>query len=198
MHTFVPVSDETGWALAGTYNGSTAHRTDYPALWQPPFTEWRRFGDQHLNEAQISDAMTRTALHYVKAHPPYVLKVAAWNALRLANLTGTHFEVLANTEWGDTASLSIASVYAFWAIGALALLGALTGARRRAPPALWGCPLAVCVSSVLIIAATRYRVPADPFIVMLAALGLLAVWRRLAVLPARWPRLRNRLASPAA
>lgn len=200
MHRFVPVSDETGYALVGTYNGYAQARTDYPALWLPPVQAWRGLaGIAHrLNEAQISERMTTMAVDYVKAHPAYVGKVGLWNSLRLANLTGPGVERWIEQTWGDPASLAVASVYAFWALAALALLGGVTAVGRRAPPALWGCPLAVYLSTVLIIGATRYRVPADPFIIMFAALGVLAVWRRVAMLSARWPWLRNRLPSPAA
>ena len=200
MHRFVPVSDETGYALVGTYNSYAQARTDYPALWLPPIQASRETARiaGRLNEAQISERMTTLAVDYAKAHPSYVAKVAGWNSLRLANFTGPGVERWIEQTWGDPASLAVASVYAFWALAILALLGGLTTVGRRAPPALWGCPLAVCLSTVLIIGATRYRVPADPFIIMLAAVGLLAVWRRVAVLSARWPRLRNRLPSPAA
>lgn len=200
MHRFVPVSDETGYALVGTYNSYAQARTDYPALWLPPIQAWRGMARiaHRLNEAQISERMTTLAVDYAKAHPAYVGKVAIWNSLRLANFTGPGVERWIEQTWGDPASLAVASVYAFWALAALALLGGLTAAGRRAPPARWGCPLAVCISTVLIIGATRYRLPADPFIIMFASVGLLAVWRRIAVLSTRWPWLRNRLPSPAA
>ena len=200
MHRFVPVSDEAGYALVGTYNSYAQARTDYPAVWLPPIQAWpgAARSAHGLNEAQISERMTTLAVDYAKAHPTYVGKVVLWNSLRLVNFTGPGVERWIEQTWGDPASLAVASVYAFWALAALALLGALTAAGRRAPVALWGWPLAVCLSTVLIIGATRYRLPADPFIIMFAAVGLLAVWRRLAVLSARWPRLRNRLASPAA
>jgi hypothetical protein len=70
-------------------------------------------------------------------------------------------------------------VYGFWLLGALALAGALTPAARRAPRWLWACPALILLSTLLFEGLTRYRAPADPFFVLLAALALVAVPRKL-------------------
>jgi hypothetical protein len=75
----------------------------------------------------------------------------------------------------------VASVYAFWLLGLLALVGLTTRAARRVPWAFWACPVVLAVPSILFLGATRYRSPADPFLVMLATLGLA---RLLATIPA--------------
>jgi len=74
--------------------------------------------------------------------------------------------------------LATDSVYAFWVLGLLALAGCFVAAAREAPWALWGCPVAVFCSTVVFLGATRYRAPADPFLIMLAALALIAAWDR--------------------
>src|SRR5205807_6549592 len=93
--------------------------------------------------------------------------------------------------------LAIASVYSFWAVGLLALAGAATGAARRVPWALWGCPVVIFLSTVLLEGSTRYRSPADPFIVMLATLGLLNAPTAAEAIRARRPFRRLRVPSPA-
>jgi 4-amino-4-deoxy-L-arabinose transferase-like glycosyltransferase len=179
FHEFVPITTETGYATAGTYSSAAAHFSEFPALWIPPWRAARQVLSRHpdLNEAQLSDRMNTLAWDYVTAHPSYVAKVFWWNSLRLLNLTGSHFESWqarfnAYPKW-----LATASVYAFWALGLLALGGALTAAARRAPLALWACPLVVFLSTVFLEGSTRYRSPADPFIVVLGALGVLGAVR---------------------
>ena len=130
-----------------------------------------------LDEAQISSRLDTVAFDYVKAHPAYPLKVLYWNTLRMLNLTGTGYERWEATFEAYPPTLAAISVYAFWALGLLMLAGAVTRAARRPPWALWLCPLLVFLSTVVFLGATRYRAPADPFLIMLAALALVAAWR---------------------
>jgi 4-amino-4-deoxy-L-arabinose transferase-like glycosyltransferase len=187
MHTFVPITDESGYALAGTYNSVAQDRSDYPALWTPPLQEAATLVRlaRGRNEAQFGDRLTTLALHYIKAHPSSLLKTGFWNTLRLFNLTGTGFERYIEPTWGYAAGLAVASVYAFWLIGALAIAGAFTRASRRAPAAFWICPVVLLVATVFLIGSTRYRSPADPWFVILAALGTLSLWSRVASRPKR-------------
>jgi hypothetical protein len=123
--------------------------------------------------------MQQRALDYVGAHPFYPFEVAFWNAVRLLNLPGPGLERYLAPYSGYGRGLAVASVYAFWLLGLVALAGVGTRAARRAPPAFWACPVVLAVPSILFLGATRYRSPADPFVVMLAALGMLAIARRL-------------------
>jgi 4-amino-4-deoxy-L-arabinose transferase-like glycosyltransferase len=200
FHEFVPITTETGYATAGTYNSVSAHLPVYPALWLPPYWLAGEVVQKHprVNEAQLSDRLNTLALRYVKAHPAYVAKVFWWNTLRLLNLTGTGFERWAARYEAYPAWLAIASVYAFWAAGLLALGGVFTAAARRAPLALWACPLVIFLSTVLLEGSTRYRSPADPFVVVLAALGALSAPTAVKVAVGRLPLQRIRVRSAAA
>lgn len=200
FHEFVPITTETGYATAGTYSAAAAHFNEFPALWIPPWEAARQvlLRHPHLNEAQLSDRMNTLALDYARAHPGYVGKVFWWNSLRLLNLTGTHFEDWAAQYEAYPKWLATASVYAFWALGLLALGGAFTAAARRAPLALWGCPLVIFVSTVFLEGSTRYRSPADPFVVVVAALGVLGVPRAAEATIRRLPLKRLRVPSAAA
>jgi 4-amino-4-deoxy-L-arabinose transferase-like glycosyltransferase len=187
MHQLVPVTDEGGYALIGTYNSIAAHRSDYPALYTPPLLEAARLlrGVHIGNEAHFADHLSTAALHYIDAHPAYVLKVSFFSAARLFDLTGVGFERWIEPSWGYPRGFSGFSVFAFWITGVLALVGLVSSAARRAPLALWLCPVAVLLPTIPVIGAARYRAPADPFLIMLAALGAIALTRRIRPGPAR-------------
>ncbi len=181
MHTFVPITDESGYAIVGTYNAYAQHRTDDPALYTPPVFEARKLErlGRGLNEAQFSNRLESLAVDYIKAHPDSVLKTGLWTTLRLFDLTGASFERQIEPTWGFPRWLAVVSVYAFWLAGALAIGGALTRPARRAPRAFWICPLALLATTVFVVGAARYRTPADPWIVLLAALGACSLVARL-------------------
>lgn len=191
FHEFVPISTETGYALAGTYNAAAQYDTQYPALWTPPGVEIYAYLHAHpkANEAQIGDDLTTFARRYVGAHPAYPLEVGYWSGVRLFNLAGPGYERFSAPFAGYPPTLAWWSVIAFYVLAVLALLGVAIGRPRRAPWALWGCPLAIVLSTLFFAGLTRYRAPADPFFIMLAAIGLLAAWGR---------RGGGRVASPAA
>jgi 4-amino-4-deoxy-L-arabinose transferase-like glycosyltransferase len=181
FHAFIPVSTQSGYALAGTYSSIARANTLYPGLWRPPFKEMLAIHTAHpsFDEAQISAELRDQGLNYVWTHPGYFFKEALTNSERLLNLTGPGLERdLARFESYDR-QLAELSVYTFWVIAALALAGASTRAARRAPAALWACPIVLALPTILFLGATRYRSPADPFVVMLAALALLAATGRL-------------------
>ncbi|HTX47718.1 MAG TPA: glycosyltransferase family 39 protein [Solirubrobacteraceae bacterium] len=174
MHTFVPITDESGYAAVGTYNSYAQTRTDDPALYTPPVLEARKLERlaRGLNEAQFSSKLDTLSLDYIDAHPSSVLKTAYWTTLRLLDLTGTAFEQSIEPTWGFPGWLAVVSVYAFWLVALLAVAGACSRAARRAPWSFWICPIALLATTVLLIGATRYRTPADPWIVLLAALAV--------------------------
>ena len=180
FHEFVPISSETGYALAGTYNAVAQYDVQYPALWTPPAIEIYRFlkANPRANEAQISDDLVTFARRYIGAHPSYPFVVAYWSAVRLFNLAGPGYERFSAEFEGYPPTLAYWSVFAFWLLAALALIGIALGGWRRAPLALWACPVLILLSTLPFAGLTRYRAPADPFLVILAALALLAAGRR--------------------
>jgi hypothetical protein len=180
FHEFVPISTETGYALAGTYNAVAQYDTQYPALWTPPGTQIYQFEKAHprANEAQIGDSLVTFSRRYITAHPSYPFVVAYWSAVRLFNLAGPGYERFSAEFAGYPPALAYWSVFAFWALAVLAVVGIAIGGARRAPWALWAVPLLIVLSTLPFAGLTRYRAPADPFFIMLAALALLAAWRR--------------------
>ncbi len=178
FHRLVPISTGGGYLLAGTYNSYSQHQAPFPAIWIPPVAQGEQLlvKHPHISEVEASNDLTSDGLHYIRSHPAALVKTAYWNTLRLLNLTGTRVErweagFVSYPPW-----LASLSVYTFWVAGLLALAGAASAAVRRVPPALWGVPILVLVLTVFLAGSTRFRSPADPFIVMLAALGALLAW----------------------
>jgi 4-amino-4-deoxy-L-arabinose transferase-like glycosyltransferase len=181
FHRFVPLTTEGGYALAGTYNAATQQRPGFEAVWYPPLDQMRALSAAHprISEAQLSADLQSNGLRYIEHHPTSVLKTAYLSARRLLNIEGPLLEEVFAYGEGYPLRLAQYSVYAFWVVLALALAGALTRAARRAPAAFWWCPALILLSTVFFEGLTRYRSPADPFFLMLAALALIEAARRL-------------------
>jgi 4-amino-4-deoxy-L-arabinose transferase-like glycosyltransferase len=184
MHRFIPVSDETGITLVGTYNAASAANPGVPYKWRlyygiPGERSLIREAS-HLTELQLSDKLEHQALHYISQHPAAPLKVAFDNTRRLFELGGTF-------AWKATAasiSLSIGAarigVIGLWIVCLLALAGALSKPVRAAPKWVWGVPLLLAVSVVLVNVETpRFRAPIDPYLILLASAGLTAATTRI-------------------
>ncbi len=189
FHRFVPIATETGYALEGTYNPTMQNYHRFPALWSAPVVAVARFDQLHpsASEAQISDHLQSLAWRYIRHHPASVVKTVYWNTVRMLGLTPGLERYLAPSE-GYPSWLAVLSAYAFWPLLALAGLGGLAllgrfglSARGRAPWALWACPLLIYLTAAVFEGTTRYRAPADPFLIMLAALGALALVERAGV-----------------
>ncbi len=181
FHRFVPVATETGYTLEGTFNAAVQTRERrWPAMWVMPQPETQRLYRQnpHADEASISDTLTGDALGYIRRHPVSLLHTAYWNTVRLLDLTPSIERAYAPYERYPT-WLALLSVYAFWALLPLIAAGALTRRARAAPRALWAVPVVLYLSTVFLLGMTRGRSPADPFLVMLAALAVVAAWGRL-------------------
>ncbi len=193
FHSFVPISTQGGYALAGTYSKYSAADTRYPAIWAPPVYQQFALLARYPNddEAQLSSGLLNDGFHYAEHHPGYVVKALYWNTLRMLNLTGPGFERYLAPFQSYPKWLASDSVYAFWILGLFALVGCFGSAARRAPWALWGCPVVIFCSTVVFLGSTRYRAPADPFLIMLAALALIAGWDG-------WLRFRGRAVASAA
>jgi 4-amino-4-deoxy-L-arabinose transferase-like glycosyltransferase len=181
FHRFVPLTTEGGYALAGTYNAQTQNRPGFEAVWYPPLDQMHALFAAHprISEAGASARLESEGLHYIEHHPTSVLTTAYLSARRLLNIEGPLLEEVFAYGEGYPLRLAEYSVYAFWVVLALAAAGALTRAARKAPAAFWWCPALVLLSTVFFEGLTRYRAPADPFFLMLAALALIAGARRM-------------------
>jgi 4-amino-4-deoxy-L-arabinose transferase-like glycosyltransferase len=185
LHHFVPVTTQLGSAMAGTYNAVSAHDPVNPAAWRPTFEvpEYRPLYRhvRRINEAVMERELRAGAERYIAHHPTYVATVAWWSTRRMLDLAGarrwraTAATIGIDRLWADR------GVLCFWAFAILAVAGAFTRLARRAPAFVWAVPVLMYLSVVFLVFETpRYRTPIDPFIVLLAALALVAGAARLA------------------
>jgi 4-amino-4-deoxy-L-arabinose transferase-like glycosyltransferase len=190
LHSFVPISDEAGMTLVGTYNAASAHNPQLPY-------KWRYFaaipGEHHLfraarqmTETALMSRLQHQALDYIGAHPTALLSAGADNLLRMLELEGSYAWRASALAIGLDPATAHAGVIGFWVIALLALLGLLAPEVRRAPRWLWAVPILLTLSIVLVNVETpRFREPIEPFLILLAAC-------LLGRLPTRAWRLRRR------
>jgi heme A synthase len=172
MHAFIPVSDQLGTWLAGTYNAQARSDVRYPAATQPSVPAFADLAT--LPEVERQHELTHRALAYIRRHPGYVPVVLARNTQRMLNLEGSRWwraqgRSISLPQWSADAG-----AYGFFVFAALAVLGAMTAAARQAPRWLWLVPLALFATVIVAGSEIRYRAPVEPFLVLLAALAL---WR---------------------
>jgi 4-amino-4-deoxy-L-arabinose transferase-like glycosyltransferase len=179
---FIPVASQAGITAAGTYNETSRTDPRFPGAWQTPnvdpanarvIARTRRDG-----EPALDDALGDAALEYALDRPGYVAEVAWRNSLRVLGLGGSDYNRQATAaefdlgpRWNDLVT------YGALPFALLAVAGCATAAARRAPRWVWAVPLLMLATCVLFSATQRFRLPADPFLVMLAALGLSAAKR---------------------
>jgi hypothetical protein len=174
LHHFVPVSDETGITLLGTYNATSAAQRPVHYKWDlflkiPEFKALARAA-HHYDEVGLSNLLQSRALDYIGAHPFSPLDVGFHNTLRMFELEGTFAWHASYAAIGLPASAAGVGVVSFWALCALAILGWFTAVRREAPWWLWTFPVLYWLSITFVNVETpRFREPIDPFLVLLAA-----------------------------
>jgi 4-amino-4-deoxy-L-arabinose transferase-like glycosyltransferase len=196
LHHFIPVADETGITLRGTYNPASAHFDRLPYKWrfywsipQDAAVKRRAFGER---EIQLSGQLESRAVHYIGDHPGAPVTVFWSNLRRMLELRGSYAWQQSAHAIGLHRSDARVGVIAFWVLAVLAIAGAFTAAARRAPPWLWAMPLLYALTILFINVETpRFREPIDPFLVLLAGC---AVARAAAYLRSR---MRFMASSPA-
>jgi hypothetical protein len=201
LHTFIPISDETGITLAGTYNPRSANDPHLPFKWHL-FSHVRALHylaprSNSETEPQLSHQLTSEAFSYITAHPLAPIAASFDNTLRMFELEGTY-------AWqASTAALNIhdpwpsIGVYSFYVLCLVAIAGLFTRRVRRAPWWLWLIPILWWISVVPINVETpRFREPIDPFFVLLAACAVATAvdWLWLRGTPVRGRRRATELA----
>ena len=184
LHHFVPVSDETGITLLGTYNATSAAQRPVHYKWDlflkiPEFKALARAA-HHYDEVGLSRLLQSRALDYIGAHPFSPLDVGFHNTLRMFELEGSFAWHASYAAIGLPASAATIGVISFWALCALAIAGWFTAVRREAPGWLWAFPVLYWLSITFVNVETpRFREPIDPFLVLLAACAVATAVRRL-------------------
>lgn len=185
FHTFVPVSTEVGYTVAGTYDNASRTDKHWPAVWveaehgaSPEYsTVLFDASIDRWNELVLGNHLLSTATAELRRHPLYPFEVVAWNAIRMFHLGELDYAVanLGNTDVPRVPALL--EIYGFYPLGILALAGIATSAVRRARPWLWLVPV-LLATTLFITSFIRFRMSIDPFLVMLAALAIDSLLRR--------------------
>jgi hypothetical protein len=174
----VLISTNVGGLLAGancpvTYHGPLLGQWDFACL--PPGTI--------ANEAAESDHLRGVGLRYARDHAGRLPVV-------IAARVGRSFELfLPRQQWAMEATLEgrsqkveEAGVLVYYLVALLAIAGAVLLRRRRGPWLILLSPLVLVVFvSVTGYGFTRFRVGAEPALIVLAAVALDGIARR------RWP-----------
>ncbi len=203
QHAFIPVTDELGNTIKGTYNPVSARqRFVWNGHGYSTYDSIQK--DKKLTESERNDKLTAAVIRYIGKHPEYLPEAMFWNTLRLLDLQGRRISrVTAYTDTFATAQFADLGVVCFWIVGALAIAGALTPAARRIPRSFWAIPFFLWLSVAPVTTGTpRFRAVLDPFFILLAACALeagieLLARRRRTAAPAPappdrgWPRNRN-------
>jgi 4-amino-4-deoxy-L-arabinose transferase-like glycosyltransferase len=184
MHRFIPVSDETGITLVGTYNAASAANPGVPYKWRLyyaiPGERALIRQASHLTETQLGDRLQHQALHYIAQHPSAPIVAGFHNTLRLFELEGTFAWQAAAAGISLPLSTARIGVLSCWLLCLFALAGVFSEPVRAAPKWVWGVPLLLALSAVLVNVETpRFRAPIDPFLILLAAASLAAAATRL-------------------
>lgn len=212
----VPISTSTGFALAGTYNSVSFENDAYPGGWRSSVKvpEYRPlFHLPEVEEGTLDATLRREASEFALDHPAYVVEVAARNLLRLALLSGgsvvegdaevVDIGIGNRVTTAEKLGFALAAVLALLGVAAMVLTrrprkvddGAVRSPIPRGPWFLWVIPVLLIAAAAPVAGLPRYRLPADPFLLMLAAVGAVWAWDRLS---ARWSRVRRPAAAGAA
>ncbi|HEY1713336.1 MAG TPA: glycosyltransferase family 39 protein [Solirubrobacteraceae bacterium] len=199
LHHFIPVSDETGITLVGTYNADSAAAEPLHYKWDlylklPEFKALAKHASRY-DEVGLSDVLQHRALDYLRAHPSSPLDVGFHNTLRMLELDGSfawHASYAAISLPAGAADIGVVS---FWLLLVLAIIGLFTNVRREAPGWLWAFPVLYWLSVTFINLETpRFREPIDPFFILLAACAVATAAHR--VLRLGGPPVRGRGRAP--
>lgn len=192
----IPVTSGTGFAMAGTYNRVSLEDEDHPASWRTPriVPEYAPlFVAAGIDEGTLDASLRSEALSFAADHPAYVAEVTGWDLLRMFELSsgsvvGYHGEEVNIRGIGsadplaERIGLAIAAGLAVLGIAAIVRSRRRPqGAERRIPSGplfLWLVPVLLLLVSAPINGLPRQRIPVDPFILILAALGLSWLWSR--------------------
>ena len=184
FHAFVPLNTQGGFTLAGQYNAVSGRDDAFQAIPRVPSQVpglvrdleplYRRPGG--ANEAQLDSRLTRDALRYIGRHPSHVAIASALDALRMFDVGQGHQfttslayrEMNLSTRLRGLTTVTI-QLLALFVLGGVAGRAAGRIGVRFGSPLLWAVPLPALLATVPVVGTVRYRAPADPFLILLAA-----------------------------
>ena len=173
---FIPISMQDS-AAYGTFNDDAANDPRSPYAWRVRTArEADLFDGPPIPDAEFREELQRRAFDYVQEHPESVPKAFFWNGLsRTWDIRRPAYAIDEVAFEGRNEAVSIAGIalYYLLLVGALFALWRLRARRALVLPVL---AMALAASVVFTtIAATRYRLPLEPLIVILACTQLATV-----------------------
>jgi len=193
FHAFVPVSNNVATLVDGA-NCDATYAGPQLGLWRESFSqagdnarnlpqaqacfEGFDISDPHFDEARAASAHTRAGLGYARHHVGSLPKVATVRVLRTWGLYAPSGQISFESLEGRPRVWQLRGTLMYWVLAPLALAGAVVLRRRRR--LLW--PLAATAVTVTLVAAStygqqRFRIAAEPAIVVLAAVALHSLGR---------------------
>jgi hypothetical protein len=193
FHAFVPVSNNVATLVDGA-NCDATYGGPQLGLWRESFSqagdkartlpqgeacfEGFDIADPHFDEAKAASLHTRAGLGYARRHLGSQPKVATVRILRTWGLYAPADQVSFESLEGRPRAWQMRATFMYWVLAPLAIAGAVVLRRRRR--LLW--PLAATAVTVTLVAAStygqqRFRIAAEPAILVLAAVAVHALGR---------------------
>ena len=135
LHRFIPVADQTGITLAGTYNPASADNQRIPFAWRfysaIPQDRVLIGRARTMTEPQLDSKLRDQALDYITDHPLAPFEAAFHNTLRLLEVEGSYARNASAASIGLPRGRANLGALAFWLLFLAALAGAFTRRARH-------------------------------------------------------------------
>jgi 4-amino-4-deoxy-L-arabinose transferase-like glycosyltransferase len=193
FHAFVPVSNNAATLVDGancdaTYGGSQL------GLWRESFSthgdaartlpqaqacfEGFDIADPHFDEADVANKHLRAGASYARHHLGSLPKVAVVRVWRTWGLYAPGQQVSFESLEGRPRAWQMRGTVMYWILAPLAIAGAVLMRRRRRPIGpLVATAVTVTIGSALTYGQQRFRIAAEPAILVLAAVALVELVR---------------------
>jgi 4-amino-4-deoxy-L-arabinose transferase-like glycosyltransferase len=193
FHAFVPVSNNVATLVDGA-NCDATYGGDQLGLWRETFSqlgvasralpqaqacfEGFDIADPHFDEAKAASMHTRAGASYARHHLGSLPKVTVVRVLRAWGAYAPGQQVDFESLEGRPRVWQMRGTWMYWVLAPLAVAGAVIVRRRRR--LVW--PLVATAVTVTIVAAStygqqRFRIAAEPAILVLAAVTLVELGR---------------------
>lgn len=189
FHSFVPVSNSLVQIVDGA-NCRLTYSGPFLGSWRSTFGNADARGAEcfegfngsqpGFDEAKAAEVSRRDGIEYIRAHVGDLPKVAVARFLRTFGLFRPAQQTQLEALEGRPLGWERAGTYLYWVLAPLAIGGFVVLVRRRA--AVWplaAAVLTVAVSTVITYGTQRFRITAEPAILVFAATALVAIVHRL-------------------
>lgn len=201
LDAFVPVSNNVATAIDGA-NCDLVYSGDQIGLWRETFSTLGPdartrpqagacfagfdIADPDFDEADASSSIRRDGVDYAREHAGRLPVVLAARSLRTWGLFRPSQQIQFETLEGRPESWLTFGTWMYWTLLPLAVAGAVLVVRRRTVR-LWpllSTAVLVSVTTVVTYGQQRFRVAAEPALVVLAGVAIVALVRRIGRTPA--------------